>query len=174
MKAFLKSVQEEMLATIQSICTSTQTPLVLGAMEPTPKDGSLSQECLLPKSGLSTSFSLYQRFPPPQLKLGKRMRWRKPKGRQNLSSLLMRSSCGPDSDVEDIKLSRHLFGLEDLEGLLQAIYATEEIPEPAKENSARDKMYRGLVKNQARVFPLRQSLKDLVLQEWKMPLQWPI
>lgn len=50
------------------------------------------------------------------------------------------ADAGLDSDVEVIRLNRHLFGSEDLEGLLQAIYATKEIPEPAKESSAQDKM----------------------------------
>ena len=70
---------------------------------------------------------------------------------------------------EETSLRRHLFAVEDLEGLLQAIYATEEIPETPEVTSAQHKVYRGLRKSQCGVFPLHQSLKDLVLQEWREP-----
>lgn len=55
--------------------------------------------------------------------------------------------------------------MEDLERLLQAIYATVEILETPKEALVQDKLYRGLNKGHSRALPLHQSLKDLILLE---------
>lgn len=54
MRDFLKSVQEEMLAIIQTFCTSTRTSLVLGS------EGPSSQESLQSMPGSSTSFPFSQ------------------------------------------------------------------------------------------------------------------
>lgn len=51
-----------------------------------------------------------------------------------------------------------------MEGLLEAIYASEEIQEPEAQISAQDRMYQGLSKAQSRVLPIHQSLKDIILR----------
>ena len=66
-------------------------------------------------------------------------------------------------------MNRNLFALEDMEGLLQAVYATEEIPGPSKVCSAQNKMYKGLTRAQSRVIPIHSSLKDMILKERKIP-----
>lgn len=65
-----------------------------------------------------------------------------------------------DEKGEDSRSSRHIFSPDD-------IYASEEIQEPTTQVSAQDKMYRGLVKPQARVLPVHSALKDIILREWK-------
>lgn len=73
------------------------------------------------------------------------------------------------SEADEAQAGRYLFGLDNLEGLLQAVYATEEIPELPKDALAQDVPYRGLVKTQSKVLPFHQSLKDLILQELEDP-----
>lgn len=56
-----------------------------------------------------------------------------------------------------------------MEGLLGAIYASEEIQEPEAQISAQNRIYRGLIRPQSKVLPMHQSLKDIILREWKEP-----
>lgn len=70
---------------------------------------------------------------------------------------------------EESRSSRHIFSADDMEDLLKAIYASEEIQEPAAQVSAQDRMYRGLIKPQARVLPVHSALKEVILREWKEP-----
>lgn len=46
----------------------------------------------------------------------------------------------------------HLFSAEDMEGLLKAIYASEDIQMPSTQVSAQDKVYRGLGRPQTKSF----------------------
>lgn len=56
-----------------------------------------------------------------------------------------------------------------MEGLLRAVYASEEIQDPATQVSAQDRMHRGLVRPQSKVLPIHQVFKDIILREWTEP-----
>lgn len=74
-----------------------------------------------------------------------------------------------DEEEEDSRSSKHIFSADNMEALIRAIYASEEILEPTAQVSAQNKMYRGLVKPQARVLLVHSALKVIILREWKEP-----
>lgn len=76
-----------------------------------------------------------------------------------------------DSQSGEARPGRHLFSADDMEGLLKAIYASEDIQQPSTQVSAQDRLYRGLGRPQAKSFPVHQSFKDIILREWKEP-EW--
>lgn len=80
-------------------------------------------------------FALKSGLPPAQARVENEMEEAESQEKSDPSSE-EETDMGLDSDVESVKLNRHLFGLEHSEGLLQVIYATEEISEPTKETSA--------------------------------------
>lgn len=131
------------MATIYSFHTSVATPQIVVSEEL--KEDPSSQENLVAKPGPSILLPLCQGLTQAQAREEEELEDTESQVKSEPSSE-EEIDPGLDSDVEDIRLNRHLFGLEDLEGLLPAICTTEEIPEPAKETSAQEKMYRGLVK----------------------------
>ncbi|XP_040215686.1 lamina-associated polypeptide 2-like [Rana temporaria] len=163
MKDFLLSMQSEMLATVRAFReTATQAATGPSTEEPVPRETLISQGRLV--AGPSTPFLSSQVFSHDQ----------EEEESEVMSQVTRHSSEGEEDrdsvmSQEEGKLKRFLFSAEDVDSLLQAIYATEEIPEVPKTTSAQDKVYRGLSETQDRVFPLHQSLKEIILQEWKYP-----
>ncbi|XP_040192736.1 uncharacterized protein LOC120926675 isoform X2 [Rana temporaria] len=74
-----------------------------------------------------------------------------------------------EEEGEDARTGRYVFAADDMEGLLEAVYASEEIPQPAEIISTQDRLYQGLLKPQAKAIPVHQSLKDIILREWAEP-----
>lgn len=72
-------------------------------------------------------------------------------------------------ESEDSRQNRQLFAVEDMEGLLKAIYTSEDIPEPPTQVSSRDQMYRGLVRPQSKVLWVHQTFKEVILRKRKDP-----
>lgn len=70
---------------------------------------------------------------------------------------------------ETVNIARYLFPLKDIEELLKAVFSSEQIEPPQKSQSVQDRMYRGLQGRKPKCFPVHQSLKDMVLSEWKEP-----
>ena len=74
-----------------------------------------------------------------------------------------------EEEDEDARSGKYIFSADDMEGLLAAIYASEQIQHPAEQVSAQDRMYLGLIKPQSKTIPVHQSLKDIIRREWAEP-----
>ena len=81
----------------------------------------------------------------------------------------MAESQGEEEEDEDAKSGKYIFSADDMDGLLSAIYASEEIPHTTEQVSAQDRMYQGLTKPQSKTIPVHQSLKDTIRREWAEP-----
>ena len=158
-----------MLATVKVFWEAAGQTAQTGTEDLTPREGTSSQEN--PFSRGPSAFFTSPQIPP----LGEI------EGEECEVASLPRSrhSSGEvDGDPisqsqEDVRLRRHLFAVEDLEGLLQAIYATEEIPETPKPASAQDKVYRGLGNTQSKVFPLHQPLRKVSQEDKEVFFKLP-
>ncbi|XP_068115427.1 uncharacterized protein [Hyperolius riggenbachi] len=76
---------------------------------------------------------------------------------------------GEDSEDDMKRASRFLCNTDDINDLLKAVYATEQISETPKELSAQDLVYSGLAQQSGRVFPFHQSIKKIIGSQWKEP-----
>lgn len=160
MRDFL-AVQSEMLSTLQSIKTAI-APKAEDREILSSREGTSSQE------GFSDRGQKTLQGPPSSVTSGVE-EFEDPEESEEDS---LEEGVDTDADSQDSdspRASSHLFPVEDMGQLLRAIYASEDIPEPPVQASARDKMYRGLGKPQSRVFPVHQALKEVILREWKDP-----
>ncbi|XP_072002898.1 uncharacterized protein [Engystomops pustulosus] len=73
------------------------------------------------------------------------------------------------TDSQKTEDSRHLFQFEELDGLLKAIRQTLEIEEILPPRSKEEELFGGLKAKRQRVFPLNDTLKELVSEEWQEP-----
>ncbi|XP_072006291.1 uncharacterized protein [Engystomops pustulosus] len=65
--------------------------------------------------------------------------------------------------------SRHLFQIDDPDNLLKAIRETLNIEEEVPCMSREDELFGGLRAKKQRVFPVNETLKGLITEEWKDP-----
>lgn len=117
------SVQSEMLAMLQSLKTviaSREGPNTSGRKAPSSREGIFSQ------GGTFASSPRTRQRPPPSLMFGVE-EFEEP-GESDQSTLLEGENSESESqDSEGSRHNRHLFPVEDMEGLLRAIYASEDI-----------------------------------------------
>ncbi|XP_072006316.1 uncharacterized protein [Engystomops pustulosus] len=77
-------------------------------------------------------------------------------------------SLNPQDFIKSAE-SRHLFPIDELDNLLKAIRQTLEIEDVVVPQSKEDELFGGLKAKRQRVFPLNDTLKELVSEEWKEP-----
>ncbi|XP_071977730.1 lamina-associated polypeptide 2, isoforms alpha/zeta-like [Engystomops pustulosus] len=70
---------------------------------------------------------------------------------------------------EDKGTSKYLFSNEELDNLLKAVRNTLNVEEVVEPKSIQDELFGGLKSKRKRVFPINQTLKDIVQEEWKNP-----
>lgn len=69
--------------------------------------------------------------------------------------------------------SRFKLSLEQVDGLLKAIYTTLGLEEERKELSLHDKMYAGLSEHKNRNFPVHSVISEAIKKEWAEPERKP-
>ncbi|XP_068108314.1 uncharacterized protein [Hyperolius riggenbachi] len=65
--------------------------------------------------------------------------------------------------------SRYLFSAEDTNELLKAVYDSEQLKSDLPTTSVRDDIYKGLIVQTMKVFPIHDSIKELIRSQWKDP-----
>ena len=65
--------------------------------------------------------------------------------------------------------TKYKLSLEQVDGLLRAVYITLGLEEDKKELSLHDKMYAGLEEPKGRIFPVHQTISDAIKHEWADP-----
>ncbi|XP_069833883.1 lamina-associated polypeptide 2, isoforms alpha/zeta-like [Dendropsophus ebraccatus] len=78
--------------------------------------------------------------------------------------------CQGSSDNSSDELSgKPLFPVEKVESLVKAVRATMNLEESKETLSIQDKMFESLAPRRKKVFPIHQTMKDLIEREWKKP-----
>lgn len=142
----IASAKKELDATIQSFRSSLTYP---SASQPTTSQS--SQGSLL--------------VPAVEAEMG-------PLNREGLSPSHSNES-NEDSDELENMSSKYKLSLDQVDGLLKAIYATLGLEEEHKEMSLHDKMYAGLSESKSRTFPVHAVISETIRKEWADPDRKP-
>ena len=83
------------------------------------------------------------------------------------------SSEDSENEEEIESPSKFKLSLEDVDGLLRAIYATLGLSEEKRDLSLHDRMYAGLCEPKGRTFPVHPVISATILREWQDPEKKP-
>ena len=149
LRGFLE-VQSEMLSTLKefhgSLKSKEPEPPIAG---PSSQESSASQFVRFRQESLGSLISDSEDSEMPPLEAG--------------------SVDQAEEEGEDARSGRYVFAADEMGSLLEAVYASEEIPQSAEQVTSQDRLYQGLVKAQSKAIPVHQSLKDIILREWADP-----